>query len=186
MRTWSAAQLEASRGQALGEALPRTIRVERTAYEASMRVPLVGVCPTLWKPGTKVEQVVANIDIAPTILEAAGLKSPAHMDGQSFLQLAAGKADPSEWRQHILYEYYWEYNFPHTPTTFALRTERYKFINYLELAGMDELYDLETDPFEMNNLIGTPAGDRLLPTLQAELARLQQSSNYRADFAGYR
>lgn len=126
---------------------------KRTAYEASMRVPLVGVCPKLWKPGTKVEQVVANIDVAPTILEAAGLKAPAHMDGKSFLQLAAGKANPSDWRQHILYEYYWEYNYPQTPTTFALRTQQYKFIQYHGVWDLDELYDLKADPDEEHNLI---------------------------------
>jgi N-acetylglucosamine-6-sulfatase len=68
----------------------------------------------------------------------------------------------------------------------AVRTERHKYIHYLELPGMDELYDLEADPFERNNLIGTEEGERLLPGLQAELARLQQESGYRADFQGYR
>ena len=68
----------------------------------------------------------------------------------------------------------------------AVRTERYKYIHYLELAGMDELYDLQADPFELNNIIGTDAGRRLLPDLQAELVRLQRESDYRADFDGYR
>jgi N-acetylglucosamine-6-sulfatase len=68
----------------------------------------------------------------------------------------------------------------------AVRTERHKYIHYLELQGMDELYDLEADPFELNNLIGTEEGKRLLPSLQAELARLQSKTGYRADFKGYR
>jgi hypothetical protein len=68
----------------------------------------------------------------------------------------------------------------------AVRTERHKYIQYLELPGMDELYDLESDPFELNNLIGTEEGKRLLPALQAELARLQSESGYRADFRGFR
>jgi hypothetical protein len=51
---------------------------------------------------------------------------------------------------------------------------------------MDELYDLEADPYELENLIGMPAGDRLLPELRAELERLQRETGYRADFAGYR
>jgi arylsulfatase A-like enzyme len=68
----------------------------------------------------------------------------------------------------------------------SIRTERQKYIHYLELPYMYELYDLEADPFELDNLIGTPAGDRLLPTLRAELTRLQQETGYRADFAGYR
>ena len=119
---------------------------KRTAYEASMRVPLLGVCPSRWKAGTVVEQVVANIDIGPTSLAAAGLDTPKDMDGQSFLALAAGETDPSEWRQELLYEYYWEYNFPQTPTTFALRTQRYKFIQYHGVWDLDELYDLRDDP----------------------------------------
>ncbi|MCA9005492.1 MAG: sulfatase, partial [Planctomycetaceae bacterium] len=74
---------------------------KRTAYEASMRVPLVGVCSGLWKPGTVINEVVANIDIGPTVLAAAGLKTPPQMDGQSFLQLAAGKMPAKDWRQNI-------------------------------------------------------------------------------------
>ncbi len=126
---------------------------KRTAYEASMRVPLLGVCPKLWKPGTVVDQVVANIDIAPTVLEAAGRESPPNMDGRSFLQLAAGELPPEQWRPNLLYEYYWEYNFPHTPTTLALRTQRYKFIQYHGVWDLDELYDLKEDPLEEHNLI---------------------------------
>lgn len=150
---------------------------KRTAYEASMRVPLVGACPTLWKPGTKLEQVVANIDIAPTILEAAGLKPPKQMDGVSFLQLAAGKQDPSTWRQHILYEYYWEYNFPHTPTTFALRTDRYKFIQYHGVWDLDELYDLEADPHEAHNLIFQESLQPRIRKLRADLHKLLEEAN---------
>ena len=126
---------------------------KRTAYEASMRVPLLGVCPKLWKPGTRIEQVVANIDIGPTVLESAGLETPRHMDGRSFLQRAAGRMKPSQWRQNLLYEYY----FPHTPTTFAIREDRYKFIQYHGLWDTDELYDLQIDPDEAKNLIDDPA-----------------------------
>lgn len=126
---------------------------KRTAYEASIRVPLVGVCPGRWGPGTTVEQVVANIDIAGTCLEAAGLQTPDSMDGQSLLGLAAGELDPAQWRDQLLYEYYWEYNFPQTPTTFALRTPRYKLIQYHGIWDIDELYDLQNDPLEQHNLI---------------------------------
>jgi N-acetylglucosamine-6-sulfatase len=68
----------------------------------------------------------------------------------------------------------------------AVRTERHKYIHYLELPGMDELYDLQSDPFERNNLIGSEEGRRLLPEMQAELTRLQQESGYSADFRGHR
>jgi N-acetylglucosamine-6-sulfatase len=150
---------------------------KRTAYEASLRVPLLGVCPKLWKPGTVVKQVVANIDIGPTILEAAGLQAPAHMDGRSFLQLAAGKLDPSKWRQHALYEYYWEYNYPHTPTTFALRAPRYKFIQYHGIWDIDELYDMEKDPHEEHNLIFSPEHRELVTRMRTDLHKILEGAN---------
>ena len=128
---------------------------KRTAYEESMRVPLMMQCPELFRGGTIVEQMVANIDIAPTILEAAGLQAPAGLDGRSFLALAQGK--PAPWREHLLYEYYWERNFPHTPTVHALRGDRYKYIHVHGVWDLDELYDLKEDPLEMKNLIFSAA-----------------------------
>lgn len=150
---------------------------KRTAYEASLRVPLLGVCPKLWKPGTVVEQVVANIDIGPTILAAAGIQAPEQMDGRSFLELAAGDMDPSEWRKNALYEYYWEYNFPQTPTTFALRTPRYKFIQYHGIWDIDELYDMQEDPLEQHNLIFSSEHQQLIRRMRADLHEILAGSN---------
>ena len=81
----------------------------------------------------------------------------------------------TNWRTSVLVEYYTDQVFPRTLTMGyqAVRTDRHKYIHYLELPGMDELYDLQTDPFELNNLIGTEEGKRLLPALGAELGRLQ-------------
>jgi hypothetical protein len=93
---------------------------KRTAYEASVRVPMIVQCPELFPGGRTVEQVVADLDIAPAILSAAGLQPPAHMAGAGLLPLAHREQVP--WRTELLYEYYWERNFPHTPTVFALRT----------------------------------------------------------------
>ncbi len=145
---------------------------KRTAYEASIRVPLLGVCPPMWKAGTVVEDVVAGIDIAPTVLTAAGIPVPDHMDGLSFLDLAAGRLPSDQWRQALLYEYYWEYNFPHTPTTFALRTPRYKLIQYHGIWDVDELYDLQNDPHEQHNLIFHPEHQERISRMRAELHRL--------------
>jgi len=126
---------------------------KRTAYEWSMRVPLMMQCPAALKGGKVLDQVVANIDIAPTLLEVAGIKPPTTLkfDGRSFWPLARG--EPGAWRTEFLYEYYWERNFPQTPTTFALRDDRYKFVRAYGVWDCDELYDLATDPGETKNLI---------------------------------
>ncbi|HET8547293.1 MAG TPA: sulfatase [Bryobacteraceae bacterium] len=124
---------------------------KRTAYEESMRVPMLLHCPEMFRGGSVMNEVVANIDIAPTLLEAAGVAAPANIDGRSFLPLARGR--PAPWRQALLYEYFWERNFPQTPTVHALREARYKYIRYHGIWDVDELYDLESDPLEMQNLI---------------------------------
>ncbi len=160
---------------------------KRTAYEASMRVPFIAHCPSLFSAGTVCKQVVANIDIGPTVLEAAGIETPEQMDGRSFLQLAAGKLDPSQWRKTLLYEYYWEWNFPHTPTTFALRSERYKFIQYHGIWDLDEFYDLEKDPHEQHNLLEDPAYQKLVRQFRRELnERLEQANANRVPFTAKR
>jgi N-acetylglucosamine-6-sulfatase len=127
---------------------------KRVAYETSIRVPMLMQCPALFRGGTVVERVVANIDIAPTLLEAAGVAVPPHMDGRSFIPLAQGKTIP--WREHFLYVYYWEKNFPQSPTVFSLRGDRYKYITYYGLWDADELYDLQADPAESKNLLYDP------------------------------
>ena len=142
---------------------------KRTAYEASIRVPYIAHCPDLFKPGTVVPQVVANIDIGPTILEAAGAKAPADMDGRSWLQLASGKMNPDDWRKGLLYEYYWEWNFPHTPTVFALRGDKYKLMVYHGIWDTDELYDIQSDPEEMRNLIHDPRYKEVVTQMRRDL-----------------
>ena len=146
---------------------------KRTAYEESMRVPMVMQCPELFKAGTVVEQMVANIDVGPTFLEAAGLKAPAYMDGRSFIKLAQGQNVP--WRDTLLYEYYWERNYPQTPTVHALRGDRYKYIHFNGLWDIDELYDLKNDPTESRNLIHVkkdqPIVQKMNRQLFAELER---------------
>jgi N-acetylglucosamine-6-sulfatase len=148
---------------------------KRTAYEASMRVPMLAYCPEIIKPGTVVKQVVANIDIAPTILEAAGLKAPAYMDGKSFLPFLEGKEQA--WRNGLLYEYYWERNFPQTPTMHAIRGDRYKYIHYYGIWDTDELYDLKADPLETQNLIRNKAYSDIVKRMSNELYEELKGSN---------
>jgi N-acetylglucosamine-6-sulfatase len=158
----------------------------RLAYEETARIPLIVRYPAVARPDAERTQLVQIIDIVPTILEMTRVPDTVPRQGRSLVPLLQG-ADPV-WRNSVLIEYYSDRVFPRILTMGyqAVRTERHKYIHYLELPGMDELYDLEADPFERNNLIGTEEGQRLLPGLQAELARLQQESGYRADFQGYR
>ncbi|MEZ5595682.1 MAG: sulfatase-like hydrolase/transferase [Pseudomonadales bacterium] len=136
---------------------------KRNAYEESMRVPLLVVAPGLFAPGQVVREMVANIDLAPTFLAFAGLAAPAHYDGRSFSGLISrasgdvGRHARPAWRESLVYEYYWEFNYPMTPTTFALRTDQYKYIQYHGVWDTEELYDLRRDPREASNLIEDPA-----------------------------
>jgi N-acetylglucosamine-6-sulfatase len=113
--------------------------------------------------------MVQNIDIAPTVLAACGVPAPpaARIDGASMLGLLQNQSPA--WRDHILYEYYWEWNFPATPTMFALRTDRYKFTFYHGHWDHNGLYDLRTDPHERHNLIHVPAFQELAQSLQTQL-----------------
>jgi N-acetylglucosamine-6-sulfatase len=127
---------------------------KRHMYEESMRVPLLAWGPGLIASGTRVEQLVQNIDLAPTILAAAGAIAGADFDGRSFLPLLRGESVP--WRDAVFYEYYWERNYPQTPTVHGIRTEQYKFMRYHGIWDLDELYDIAADPHEMTNLIRRP------------------------------
>lgn len=130
---------------------------KRSAYEESMRVPLIAFGGGMPK-GRVVTDIVANIDIAPTFLALAGVKAPAgvHIDGMSYADQLMGRPRQGGWRTSFNYEYYWEYNYPQTPTTFALRGERFKYIQYHGVWDTEELYDLQADPNERNNLIADP------------------------------
>ena len=144
---------------------------KRNAYEESMRVPLLAYIPGLEQPGRVVEEMAAGIDIGPTMLDIAGVETmPEQFEGQSLLPLALGE-DPGGWREELLYEYYWEFNYPMTPTTFALRTPEFKLIQYHGIWDIEELYDLQNDPKEMNNLIDDPEYLEVRVRLRKELHR---------------
>jgi N-acetylglucosamine-6-sulfatase len=140
---------------------------KRQMYESSMRVPMLAYAPGVIRPGTVIEEMVQNIDVGPTVLEVARLKVPERMDGQSFLKLLAGKK--ISWRDEAYYEYYWERNFPQTPTTHGVRTKRYKYMHYHGIWDKDELYDLQADPDEKHNLIDDPKHKVLVKQMNTKL-----------------
>lgn len=147
---------------------------KRVAYETSIRVPMLMQCPEVFRGGTVVEQVVANIDIAPTVMEAMGLAKPPHMDGMSFLSLARGLPTSERWREYFLYVYYWEKNFPQSPTVFALRGDRYKYITYYGLWDLDEFYDLKEDPGETRNLLHDPQHRPMAQAMEKRLYEMME------------
>ena len=148
---------------------------KRTAYEASIRVPLLMHYPDKLQAGSKVSQIVANIDIAPTLMEVAGISPVDQMDGRSFWGLTQGK--DVEWREALLYEYFWEWNYPQTPTVFAALGQRFKFIRYHGIWDTDELYDIIQDPNEQFNLIRDPSYAEDTERMKILLFQLLEQSN---------
>jgi arylsulfatase A-like enzyme len=132
---------------------------KRAAYEASQRVPLV-----MWEPGTVPAGAVnpgrvRGLDFAPTFLDIAGVKTmPKQFEGQDAWGLINGSVKPADWKpSDFIYEYYWEWSFPETPTTFAITRGTMKYIQYHGIYDRDELYDIAADPTEMHNLAEDPA-----------------------------
>jgi N-acetylglucosamine-6-sulfatase len=127
---------------------------KRCMYEESIKVPMLVHCPEIVPSGRRSQRLVLNVDVCPTILDAAGIAIPRGVQGASFLPLVRG--EEISWRDAMLYEYFWERAFPQTPTVFGVRTERHKYCWYHGIFDLNELYDLKEDPREMRNLIDHP------------------------------
>jgi len=125
---------------------------KRTMYEASIRVPLIAHCPELFAGGQRRAQMVLNTDFCPTFLEAAGLPVPDTIQGQSFYPMFTNPQTLG--RDAFVYTYFWERDFPQTPTVIGVRTDRYKLMHFHGIFDRYELYDLQSDPNEMKNLVG--------------------------------
>jgi len=152
---------------------------KRAAYEEALRVPLLVRYPPLAAAGTKSEAIVLNIDVAPTLLRLAGLPAPPTMQGKSFLPVRGpARTADATFRTEFLAEYSVEADQPRIPTWRAVRTQRWKYIQYPTLLGGDELYDLAADPLELNNLAGDPEKRDDLRTAENKLAALLAESNH--------
>lgn len=144
----------------------------RLAYEPSIHIPLIVRYPAMVRGGTKPSALASNVDIAPTLLALGGAAIPASMDGRSLLPALGAKA--ATVREDLLIEYYSDTEFPRLKGLGykAVRTDRYKFVSYTELKGMDELYDLRNDPHELHNLLPGKVSPEVLADLNARLDRL--------------
>ncbi len=164
--------LSADHGFFLGE---HHLYDKRLMYEPSIRVPMLLRYPGKIKPGTTSGEMVLNLDIAPTLLQVAGLPVPNEMQGKSFLPLAEGEKTP--WRQDWLYEYYEYPGFENVKPCRGVRTARYKYIEFFLDPKEYELYDLEKDPDEMHNLYGKPGYEEISRHLQTRMEELRKQTD---------
>lgn len=147
---------------------------KRFMYEESFSTPLVMLMPSSFKRKGNIDEMVQNIDFAPTMLDIAGVDIPEDIQGVSLTPLLKDKSAPKDWRKSLYYHYY-EYPAEHmVKRHYGVRTERYKLIHFYDDIDTWELYDLKNDIQEMNNLIGNPEYDNVVSELMQELKRLQE------------
>ena len=148
---------------------------KRFMYEESLRMPFVIRYPGKIKPGIVIDDIVSNIDFAPTLLDMAGVPVPEGVQGKSFFSNLQGETS-KDWKQSMYYHYY-EYPFYHrVQPHYGIRNQRYKLIHFYYDIDVWELYDLENDPNEMNNLIADKAYTNTIRELKSELYRLKETA----------
>ena len=159
---------------------------KRLIYEECLRMPLLIRYPKEIAPGTVNSDIVMNLDFAPLFLDFAGVATPSYMQGESFRSNLKGQT-PTDWRKSMYYRYWMnDDNDHHVTAHYGIRTERYKLVYYyaqpLGMKGVNksalepewELYDLQNDPAEMNNIYKTPANKNLIIQLKKELLQLKE------------
>ena len=146
---------------------------KRFMYEESFRTPLL-----MYMPGGKrgdITEMVQNIDYAPTFLQLAGVQVPKDIQGVSMLPLLKGKRVP--WRKSLYYHYY-EFPDEHNVCRhYGVKDQRYVLIHFYDDINAWELYDLKTDPSQLNNIYGRPGTETITRNLKKELLRLQEQYN---------
>jgi arylsulfatase A-like enzyme len=146
---------------------------KRFMYEESLRTPLVIRWPKVIEPGAVDDHIVSNVDFAETFLDAAGVEAPAEMQGRSFLPLLERKS-PNDWRTSFYYHYYEGVKYDHhVPRHEGVTTGAAKLIHFYPLDEW-QLFDLQADPQELNNVWGKPEYADTQSKLLAELDRLRK------------
>ena len=147
---------------------------KRFMYEESLSMPLLMRYPKEIKPNQVSEEMVLNLDFAPTFLDFAGVDIPTEMQGESFRSITRGKK-LDDWRTSMYYHYY---EYPHgwhdVKCHYGIRTQRYKLIHFYNDIDSWELYDLENDPNEINNIYDEPKYLNVIAELKTELDKLQK------------
>jgi arylsulfatase A-like enzyme len=147
---------------------------KRFMYEESLGMPLVMRYPAVVEPRRTSDAMVLNLDFAPTFLDYAGVSAPDSMQGVSLRPILEGET-PVDWRTAIYYHYY---EYPHgwheVKRHYGVRTERYKLIHFYNDIDAWELFDLQRDPRELDNVYGDPDYQEVQENLHAQLAALRQ------------
>jgi arylsulfatase A-like enzyme len=157
---------------------------KRWMYEEALTTPFVIRWPAVIKPGSHPNEMIQNIDYAPTFLQAAGVPIPKDIQGKSLMPILEGK-HPADWRNSIYYHYYHAgaYNLPRHD---GVRTDRYKLINFYT-DGNWELFDLKEDPQELKNIYGDPKYKAVVVKMKVELEKLRKQYDLKpADFVDAR
>lgn len=144
---------------------------KRFIYEESLRMPFMVRYPGVVKPGSVNDDIITNIDFAPTLLGLAGIKTDHGMQGRSFASILKGKT-PADWEQAMYYHYYefpyWHHVQPH----YGIRTKRYTLAHFYYNIDVWELYDLEKDSQQVHNVIDDPEYAEVVPELRKKLKEL--------------
>eukprot|EP00913_Durusdinium_trenchii_P013425 g12606.t1 len=151
-------------------------------HEVSIRIPLIVFDPRLPKPrrGVRTSDFALSIDIAPTILNLAGVKPPQKMQGRSIVPILAGNT-PADWRTEYYYEHYFAppsaWKGMSIPRNEGIRTQRWKYIQYIDSKPLyEELYDLDTDPHETRNLATRPQHAERMRAFRKKLIRMRREA----------
>ncbi len=146
---------------------------KRFMYEESLRTPMLVRFPAQVSAGQRPDAMVLNLDLAPTLLDFAGIPIPEAMQGRSFRPVLTGQT-PSDWRQAIYYHYY---EYPHgwhdVKKHDGVRTPRYKLIHFYDDIDAWELYDLQNDPNEVNNVVDDETYAGILTDMKAKYDSLR-------------
>lgn len=160
---------------------------KRWIYEESLRMPFIVRDPRAKEKGIVSDQVINNVDFAPTLLAMAGADKPKQMQGRSFLPAVHGEATPADWPEATYYRYWMHMTHHDNPAHYGIRTKDFKLIFFyglpLDAVGALpkptepywELYDLRKDPQEMNNVVDDDAYESKLVELKSLLATIKNN-----------
>jgi arylsulfatase A-like enzyme len=152
---------------------------KRWMYEESLRTPLLVRWPGVVRPGSHNRDLVMNLDLAQTLLEAGGVAAPPQMQGASLVPLLRGRT-PADWRDAVYYQYFEYPGWHMVRRQYGVRTDRHKLIHYYE-EGAWELFDLERDPEELRSVYADPAYAPTVARLKERLAQLRRQYDVPAD-----